>query len=177
MITICVTDYSNGIVQVEEFFNLKVSQNGKSDFNFIVDFLWNPELTLIQFCMDGTGVGTGGAFLGVCYVKTLALAYLFDVKDPTDLIITGSVLVVCDNRRVHRSLRMDPSAPEMDKGNEKHLLATSDRRAQVEDDEEGTGAFKLAASLGNPDSATRGCTAGAKAVDFISMVLGAAEQL
>jgi len=113
-----VTDTSNNIVQVEEIFNLKFSQNGNDEYNFVQNLLWNSEITT-PACVDGENSGQR-----VYYCKKLALARFFDVSESTDLTISGSVFVICDGRRMRCNLHMALLTLEK-KNNEEDLLAVS----------------------------------------------------
>ena len=155
---------AKGIVQVEEFDSLVVSQDGLSPYNFIKNTLYNPEITTLA-CVDGTGGNRR-----VCYAEFVALPRFFAEADPTDLTISGSVFVVRDGARVRRSLRMALPAPE--DNNAENALAVSGRRAQVEG-EEGSGDFEVFASLeSTADSAAPGLTTAA--AGLVSMAVGAA---
>jgi len=142
-IQICVTDTSKNIVQVEQFLNLKASQDGNGEYNFIRNSLWNPEITT-QACMEDPSLERR-----VCYSKIRALARFFDVPEPTDLMISGSVIVIHDGRRARRNLHMALSSREK-KNNENDSLVVPTRR--VQEGEDGSGDFKVVASLGSTDN-------------------------
>ena len=92
-ITICVTDESIDIVQVQEFVDLIVDQSDNTPYNFISNGLWNPDITTLV-CVDGSTSVTRR----VCYAKIRALARCFLSKNPSDLFIHGSVSVLRDGR-------------------------------------------------------------------------------
>ncbi len=169
-ITICVTDTSNDIVQVEEFIQLKASQSGLSDYNYIFNSLWNDEITT-PVCLDNANNGRR-----VCYVKILALARFFSTATPTDLTISGRVFLIRDGRRVRRELRMAlPAPPEKNDGEEDTLAASTARRAQADGEEEGIGDFEVTASLGSSvDSAAPNHIAGAASTGLVAVAVGAA---
>jgi len=163
-ITICVSDNDSGIVQVENFVDLKVSQDGgNSNYNYIKDSLWNRDITTPRACIDGTTKARR-----VCYAKIRALPHFFENEDPADLIISGSVLVVRDGREVRRNLHIALPTPEENK-----TLAVSSRRVQAEG-EKGIGHFEVKVSLRRAaGSAVPGFTAEVVAV-FVYMAVGAA---
>jgi len=166
-ITVCVTDNSNGIVQIEKFVDLSVSQDdGNSVYNYIKNALWNPDITT-PACIDGS---TNGA-RRVCYAKIYALARFFKDEDTTDLTISGSVSVILNERRVRRNLHIAFPMPvnrETDK-----TLAVSARRTQAKGGEN-SGDFELTIPLGSTsDSSTTATTAGTL-VALVSMAIGAA---
>ncbi len=163
---ICVTDTSNGIIYVEEFFNLKVSQTGISDYNYIRNSLCNPEITS-PACVDSEISGRR-----ICYVKMLALDLFFlQNTSPSYLTISGSVFVTRDGRGVSDNL-----------GNDVHGVSQSTtRRVQANGDEEESGNFKITVSLGSTDASvaqTSGAvsaqTSGVAAVSLVSLAVGAA---
>jgi len=168
IITICVTDESSNIVQVEKFFNLKVSQTGRSDYNFITNSLWNPEITT-PLCVDGDSDGTGGLIRRVCYAKIRALGLFFEELNEPNLIISGSMFVIRDGRRVRRNLHM--ALP--DAKNEEGDRDMTTRRAQ--EDGRGSSDFEVNVFLNAvDDSATPGLTGGATALGLVSILVGAA---
>ena len=165
-ITICAEDKGSlDLVQVEEFNNLLVSQDGNTPYNFVKNTLHNPEITTLTCVKNGSRKGRR-----VCYAKFVALPRFFAEAEPNDLTISGSVFVVRDGARVRRSLRMALPAPK--ENNAEHALAVSGRRAQAEG-EEGSGDFEVFASLESAaDSAAPGLTTAA--AGLVSMVVGAA---
>ena len=162
-ITICVTDTGSDIVQVEEFLNLKVTQDGNVEYNFIKNSLWNPEITT-PVCVDSANSGRR-----VCYCKIIALARFFDVSEPTDLTISGSVFVIRDGRRVRRNLHMAPSL-EM-KNYKDDFLGASTRRAQ--EGEEGGGGFKVSVSLGSTKDSAAPVSLTSAGIGLVFMSAGA----
>jgi len=166
-ITICISDNSDGIVQIEKFIDLNVSQDGgNSDYNYIKNALWNPDITTPK-CIDGS---TNGA-RRVCYAKIRALARFFEDEDPADLIISGSVLVIRDGHRVRRNLHIAFPTP-VNKKTDK-TLAVSARRTQAKGEESG-GGFEVTIPLrSTSDSDAPGFTAGT-AAGLVSMAVGAA---
>jgi len=137
-ITICVTDTSNSIVQVEEFVNFRISQDGKDDYFFIRNSLWNSDITT-PVCVDDANAGRR-----VCYCKIRALARFFDASEPTDLIISGSVFMIRDGRTVRRNLHMP--LPNLEK-NKEDILGASTRR--VQNGKEGGGDFQVVIPIGS----------------------------
>jgi len=112
-ITICVSDESSNIVEVEEFLNLVVTQEDSSDYTCILNGEWNPDITT-PVCVDSN---TSSHI--VCYATIHAPARFFSTEKPSDLIIRGSVYVHRDGRRVRRR-----------KNNEEVFLYGSSRRVQ-----------------------------------------------
>jgi len=176
-ITICVSDNRDGIVQIESFIDLKVSQDGgNSDYNFIKNALWNPDITT-SACIDGS---TNGA-RWVCYAKIRALARFFVDKVPADLIISGSVLVIRDGRRIRRNLHIAFPTPVNKEADT--TLAVSARRTLAEG-KDSRGDFEVTIPLrstsdssiplqSTSDSSVHGCTTGT-AAGLVSMAVGAA---
>ena len=162
----CVTekDESSGIVQVEEFSTLKVSQDGNTDYNFIKNSMYNPEITT-PVCSSGTDANDRS----VCIATIIALPRFFDAKDPADLTITGSVFVVRDSGRVRRNLRMALPAPE--KESEDNVLAVASRRAQTEDGE-GGGDFEVIVALASAADSAASDTMTGTAAGLVSMAVG-----
>jgi len=138
-ITICVTDNSIDIVQVEKFINLSVDQSDNTPYNFISNGLWNPDITTLV-CVDGATSATRR----VCYAKIRALARFFFSENPSDLSIRGTVFVVRDGRRMMRKLRN--TLPSPDKTNNENSLNTSNRRVQENNEK---GEFELEIGLTN----------------------------
>ena len=164
-IAICVRDESGNIVEVEEFVNLVVSQADNTDYNFILNGLWNPDITTPR-CVDSTAALKAR----VCYAKVRTLARFFTTETPSDLIISGSVNVRTYGRRVRRILRS--ALPTTEKKNEDEDLYDSSRR--VEEDP-GSGEFEVKVSLASADnSAASACTDGITISDLMSVVVGAA---
>lgn len=166
-ITICVTDESDGIVQVEEFVNLIVDQDGSNNYNFILDTLYNPDITT-PVCLEATT-----SHRRVCYASIRVLARFFNSETPGDLTISGSVYVIRDGRRVRRNLHM--ALPATDE--EAASLDVSGRR--VVEDEEGSGIFEVKVSLISTDDSTDDSVAsdhivGGAATGLMAMAVGAA---
>ena len=166
-IGICVTDESGGIVQVEEFVDLVVAQEGLSDYNFILNTLYNPDVTTPE-CLDATS-----SERRVCIAKIRALARFFEGAAPKDLTISGSVYVIRDGRRVRRNLRMGLPAPEKINEEADTALVASGRRD--EEDEEGSGDFEVIVSLASTDdsAASNRIIGSTAAAGLVSMVVGA----
>eukprot|EP00586_Coscinodiscus_wailesii_P022497 CAMPEP_0172518400 /NCGR_PEP_ID=MMETSP1066-20121228/290800_1 /TAXON_ID=671091 /ORGANISM="Coscinodiscus wailesii, Strain CCMP2513" /LENGTH=692 /DNA_ID=CAMNT_0013300785 /DNA_START=47 /DNA_END=2125 /DNA_ORIENTATION=+ len=171
-IMICVKDTSNGIVQVEEFFDLQVVQDNLTPYNYIKKSLWNPAITA-PGCVDN-----GNGNRRVCYAKVLALARFFAKSDnPPDLTFTGSVFVVRDGRRVRRNLHMALQAPEEEEKNKggDDIVVSGNRRAQ-DDGGEGSGDFEVSVSLGLTDnSAASNLISGTVAIKLLLIILSAAK--
>lgn len=164
-IIICVKDESTNIVQVEEFFNLVVAQEGNSDYNFVKNRMWNPDITTVA-CVDGTTVSDRR----VCYAKIRALAQFFSSGNPPDLTLSGSVYVRRDGRRVRQILRN--VLPTSEKKNEEDALYASSHRLQ---EATGSGDFEVKVGLasGN-DSAASDYNIGSTGAGLISSIIGAA---
>jgi len=138
-IMVCVTtvNESSDIIKVEEYVNIKASQAGVSDYNFMRNSVSNPDITSFE-CCDGPTA----AARRVCFAKIRALARFFSGKDPPDLTITGSVFVTREERRLrNRNLRAGISAPK--KTNEEDPLAPSDLHVEEHVD----GEFQVKISL------------------------------
>jgi len=164
VITICVSDESSSIVEVEEFVELVVAQEGNTDYNFIVNGQWNSDITT-PVCADSNTPGHR-----VCYATIRALARFFSTKKPSDLIIRGSVYVRRDERRVRRILRS--ALPTTDTHNEEDALYGSSRRVQ---EDPGSGGFEVKVGLASTDnSAASACTVGSTVASLMSVVVGAA---
>ena len=158
-ITICVRDTGTDFVQVEEFVNLVVSQEETSEYNFILNRLYNPEVTTVT-CTDNDSTATSDR--RVCYAKIRALAQFFSIGTPPDLTISGSVDVRRDGRRVRRILRNVLPTPE--KNNEEDAYYASSRRLQ---ENGGSGGFEVNIGLtpGHDSASNSG---------LMSVVVGAA---
>ena len=171
-IAICVTDESGGIVQVEEFVDLTVAGEGVSDYNFILNTLYNPDITTPE-CLDATA-----SERRVCYAKIRALARFFKGEAPKDLTISGSVYVIRNGRRVRRNLRMGLPLPEKINEEEDNALLLVSSRRDEEEEEEGSGKFQLQVSLASADDSAAtpgGGTVVRSAVGgLMSMMIGAA---
>jgi len=158
-IIICVT--TKDFVQVQEFYNLKVSQEGKSDYHFIKGTLFNPAIVNVA-CKDGTD-----GHHRVCYAKILVLARFFDKKDPSDLFISGQVFFIRNGRRVRRNLRM--ALPGPDKNDDEGALKPSGSLARANDEDKSED-FEVIVALGSSkDSSASVLTAG-----LFLMAVGAA---
>ena len=163
-ITICVSDESSNIVEVEEFLDLVVAQEDNTDYNFILNGQWNPEITT-PVCVD-----SNTSSRRVCYATIRALARFFSTENPSDLIIRGSVYVRRDGRRVRRILRS--ALPTTEKNNEEDDFYGSSRRVQ---ENPGSGEFEVKISLASTDnSAAAVCTVGRTVAGLMSVVAGAA---
>jgi len=163
-ITICVMDDSSNIVEVEEFVDLEVAQEGNTDYIFIRNGQWNSDITT-PVCVESTEL-----VRRVCYAKVRALARFFSTGKPSDLTISGSVYVRRDGRRVRRILRS--ALPTTENNNEEDTLYASSRRV-LEDP--GRGEFKVNVGLASPDnSAASAFTVGSIVLGLMSVVVGAA---
>jgi len=163
-ITICVTDKGNGLVQVEEFNNLVVAQSGISDYNYILNGLWNADITT-PVCVDGLNVDQR-----VCYAKIRALARFFPSVTPPALTITGSVYVIRNGRRVRRKLHS--ALPVAEKQNKAVTVDAFGRRVQEDD---GNGNFKLTVGLAHADdSVVSGSSIESTAAALMTMAVGTA---
>ena len=167
-IAICATDDSTDIVQVESFVNVAASQDGGvSNYNYMRDYLFNPEITSTPACVSDATTGRR-----VCYVKIIALPRFFRATTPSPLTITGTVdLIRDDGRRVRRELRV--ALPAVPKNSD--ALAVSTRRTQADGEEEGTGDFEVTASLRSSvvESAAPNLIAGAATASLVAMTVGA----
>jgi len=161
-ITICVSDVSKDIVQVEEFVDLVITQDGINDYNFITGTLYNPDITT-PVCLDATATQRR-----LCYASMRALARFFQSQSPTDLTISGSVNVIRDGRRVRRKLRMALPAAEMT--NDETSLGVFGRR--IEEEAEGRGKFEMNVSLTSGDDSAG--FFGGEATGLVSMAIGSA---
>ena len=165
-ITICVTDASTDIVQVEQFVDLVVTQSGVSDYNYINNGMWNPDITT-PVCVDASTASNRR----VCYAKIRALARFFRSENPLDLTISGSVYVIRDGRRVIRKLHNALPAPE--NNNKKDGVDASARRSK----EEGNGSAQFGVTVGlasTSDSTVSGGTIESIVTCLTTMVVGAA---
>ena len=144
-ISICVTDESGSIVQVEQFVDLVVAQDGVNDYNFIKNTLYNPDITSVE-CLEGSSASERR----VCLAKIRALARFFEGEAPKDLTISGSIYVIRDGRRVRRNLRMGLPAPKNDNEEDHNALAVVAGRRD-EEEEEGSGDFEVIVSLASAD--------------------------
>jgi len=164
-ITICVTDNSGDIVQVEEFVNLVVDQSNNTPYNFINNGLWNPDITTLV-CVDGS-TSTNRR---VCYAKIRVLARFFQSQNLSDLSISGTVFVVRDGRRIMRKLH--GILPSADKTNNINNLDISGRRVK-EKVEGGNFEVKIRLTNTNEDATSNGMVE-RTATSLISLVAGAA---
>merc|ERR1740136_4485 len=163
-ITICVTDKSDEIVQVEEFVSLVVAQGGNNDYNFIRNGQWNPDLTT-PVCVD-----SNTSRHRVCYATIRALARFFSTESPAALTIRGSVYVRRDGRRVKQILHS--ALPTTENNNEEDALYDSSRRVQ-EDPE--SGEFEVKVGLTSTDnSAAFAFTVGSTVAGLMSVIVGVA---
>jgi len=163
-ITICVTDESNKIVEVEAFDNLVVAQEGNTDYNFILNGLWNSDITT-PACVDNTD----DSKRRVCYAKIRALARFFSAETPLDLTISGSVYVRRDGRRVRRILRS--ALPNIENNNAEDALYASSRRVK---ENTGSGTYAVNVGLASGDnSAASASTVGSTVAGLMSVTVGA----
>ena len=163
-ITICVTDNSGDIVQVEEFVDLIVDQSDSIPYNFIKNGLWNPDITT-PVCVDGsTSVDRR-----VCYAKIRAFALFFQSQNPSDLTIRGTVFVVRDGRRVMRKLRN--IVPFADRTNKESNLNISSRHVE-ENNRESEFKLKVHLTDTNESAKSNGMVEGT-ATSLISTAIGA----
>ena len=163
-ITICVTDKSEEIVQVEEFVDLVVAQGGTNDYNFIINGQWNPDITTPVCVVSSTSSRR------ICYATIRALARFFSAETPSDLTIRGSVNVRRDGRRVRQILRS--ALPTTENDNEEDVLYGSSRRVQ---EDPGSGEFDLKVDLESTDnSASSAGTVGSTIAGLMSVVVVAA---
>ena len=167
-IAVCISDTSDGIVQVEDIEDLVVSQGESNSYNFVLGTMYNPDVTTLS-CVDGAKEGRR-----VCYAKFRALARFFQQANPEALTITGSVNVVRDGRKVRRNLRMALPSPE-EKTEEAeeatNLAVPGDRRDEAE---EGSGKFEVVISLGSADDSAASGRFESVAAGLASMAVGAA---
>jgi len=163
-ITICVSDDSSNIVEVEEFLDLVVAQEDNTDYNFILNGELNPEITT-PVCVD-----SNTSSRRVCYATIRALPLFFSTENPSDLIIRGSVYVRRDGRRVRRILRS--ALPTTEKNTEEEALYGSSRRVQ---EDPGSGEFEVKVGLASTDnSAASACIVGSTVAGLMLVVVGAA---
>jgi len=165
-ITICVRDDNTGNVQVEQFVNLVVAQKGNTDYNFILDGKFNPDITT-SICVDSTTHSDHR----VCYAKIRALKHFFLVENPPDLTFGGGVNIIRDDgRRVRRILRSAP--PNHEKNNEENALYASSRRVN---EDTISGDFEVKVGLASADnSASSACTIGSTSTRLMWAIAGAA---
>ena len=161
-ITICMRDESTDIVQVEEFVNLVVAQEGNSDYTFILNGLWISDITTPVY-VDSTAASDRK----FCYAKVHTLARFFPSVNPTDLTISEIVYVCHDERRVRQILRSD--LPTSENNNKEDALYASTRRVQ---EDTGSGEFEVKVGLAYVDnSAVYAYTIRSTTAGLISVVV------
>jgi len=162
-ITICVSDKSSNIVEVEDFIELVVTQEENTDYNFILNGKWNSDITTLV-CVDSNTTNRR-----VCYATIRALARFFSTEKPSDLIIRGSVYVRRDGRRVRQIIHS--TLPTTEKNNEEDALYGSNGHVQ---EDPGNGQFEVKVGLASTyNSGASACTVGRTLAGLMSVVVGA----
>ena len=165
-LAICVTTDNTGgnIVQVDGFEELKVTQDGSDDYNFVKNKLFNPEITNIV-CNSDLPDGR------VCSAEIILLSRFFSENQPSDLSIEGSVYLMFNNGRVRERRNLLVNLPSSQKNKDDSIARVSSRH--TEEDEEKQGSFSLQVGL-SPQSSDQSAASYiyGTATSLVSMAIG-----
>ena len=151
---------------MEELVDLVVAQPGISDYNYMNNGIWNPEITT-RVCVDSTTAPN----CRVCYANIRTLARFFPSENPRDLTISGSVYIIRDWRRIIRNIHSAIPAP--DNNNKKDGIDASGRH--IQEGEDGSGEFELTVGLASANNSTAsGGTIDRLVTCLMTMVLASA---
>lgn len=159
---ICAAAKESSLVQMENFYNLFVSQAGKP-YNYMRNGLYNPDITNVV-CLEGTS-------FRVCYVKLVLLARFFTEENPTNLSMSGTLFVSRNDKEGRRNLHKSLSSPDEKEIEKDSLVAIPNRRAKST----GRGQFSLIVHLesNDKDESNAPLISGFGTTGMVSMTIGA----